>query len=195
MCNINVSILAAIVQRVLKQVRAMSDSFVSRSLLEQIKFGLRGPSQAHIYIYIPHMKIINSTVDRYTPVFINASSHWVDVKWGMLSDPISSQPSFPNPSPWKHRAGAKWWGLSKPIWKREVKSHEDVLASFPRLPCGTQGRALQVRDRPGRVRIFLYYRIFKTKKTLFWVLQKKSCQPKKNPSNGFCLVNCCMVPP
>ena len=163
------------------------------------------------------MKIINSTVDRYTPVFTNASSHWVDVKWARYAfrpHIITTQLSFL--SPWKHRAGAKWWGLSKPIWKREVKSHEDVLASFPRLPCGTQGRALQVRDRPARVRIFLYYRIFKTTacfefrkicQTLLVLFQllccifkqqlhcfqfrKKGCQPNKNPSNGFCLVDCC----
>lgn len=55
MCNINVSILAAIVQRVLKQVRAMSDSFVSRSLLEQINFGVEGtPVYIYIYTYENH---------------------------------------------------------------------------------------------------------------------------------------------
>ena len=75
MCNINVSILAAIVQRVLKQVRGMPDSFVSRSLLEQINFGVEGTPVRLIYIYIHTYEIINSIVDRYTPVFINASSH------------------------------------------------------------------------------------------------------------------------
>ena len=183
MCNINVSVLAAIVQRVLKQVRGMSDSFVSRSLLEQINLGVEGTPVRLIYIYIyiythtyENHKLYSRQI--YT-VFKNAPSHWVDVKWDRYGlDPISSQPSFPFRLLACYQAQVLNDEASQSLSESEkLRATKMSLQAFRDFL--VEHKVELSKFGTGRVRFFCFE------------VRKKSCQPKKNPSNGFCLVNCC----